>query len=285
MIRQVCRDKKYAEYTGLAIRVAYEVYWYSGVDVYDSDKELKEAIFSRVEEWNELRKDLLLSSSLQRAGRLLHKTKSDVAFVEIERAIVKMFGQWRRPPSSAPVQLRFLLATAAECRAREGILFLAVFSSPHFSDSEFTKILLNRLANISALEISEWLIWRCFVSVSFAPLIWKRLMTVSVEEVSLSRELFSSLQERFQGRGAPMDELRELVMHGALDMLRGFGGQPETMTKLRERLSQPQYTKAVNQDHLSWAVRALDQVLNPTAPFKPRFLKSGSTSRRASYAG
>lgn len=141
-----------------------------GVDLYVSDKELWVAIFSRVEKWNELRKDLTPSSSLQRAGRLLHMTKSgkfcyqltkscteqqvEDALVEIERAIVKMFDQWKRPPSSAPVQLCFLLATAAECRAQEqeGILCLAVFSSPHFSDSEFTKILLNRLANIINFE-------------------------------------------------------------------------------------------------------------------------------------
>ena len=94
-------------------------------------------------------------------------------------------------------------------------------------------------------------------------------MTRSVGEVYLSRELISLLQERFQRRGAPMAELWGLVMHGASDMLRGFGGKPETMTKLRERLSQPRFTKAVNQDHLSWAIHALDQVLNPTAPFKP----------------
>ena len=30
MIRQLCSDKKYAEHTGLAIQVAYEVFWHSG---------------------------------------------------------------------------------------------------------------------------------------------------------------------------------------------------------------------------------------------------------------
>ena len=30
MIRQACDDEKYAEHTGLAIQVAYEVLWHSG---------------------------------------------------------------------------------------------------------------------------------------------------------------------------------------------------------------------------------------------------------------
>ncbi len=30
MLQQVCSDSKYAEYTGLAIRVAYEMFWHSG---------------------------------------------------------------------------------------------------------------------------------------------------------------------------------------------------------------------------------------------------------------
>lgn len=67
-----------------------------------------------------------------------------------------------------------------------------------------------------------------------------------------------------------MDELWGLVMHEASDMmLRGFGGKPGTMMKLRERLSQPQFTSALKQDHISWAVDLLEQALNPTAPFKP----------------
>jgi hypothetical protein len=59
-----------------------------------------------------------------------------------------MFDQWQRTQPSDPVQLRILLATAAECRAQEDILCLAVFFSPHFLNSLFTKTLLNRLANI-----------------------------------------------------------------------------------------------------------------------------------------
>jgi hypothetical protein len=84
--------------------------------------------------------------------------------VKIEWAIVKMFGQWKRPQSSAPIQLRFLLATAAECRVQEGILCLAVFSSPHFSDSDFTKILLNRLVKTikSGYPGTEDLAMLCF---------------------------------------------------------------------------------------------------------------------------
>ena len=65
-----------------------------------------------------------------------------------------MFNRWQRYSTkrskkrlSAPVQLRFLLAAAVECNAQGYILRLAVLSSPHFSDPEFTKTLLHRLIN------------------------------------------------------------------------------------------------------------------------------------------
>ena len=62
-----------------------------------------------------------------------------------------MFNEWQRSFTSkcpsAPVQLRFLLATAVEYNAQDYILRLAVLSSPHFLDSKFTKTLLNRLIN------------------------------------------------------------------------------------------------------------------------------------------
>ncbi|KAN0129057.1 Uncharacterized alpha/beta hydrolase domain (DUF2235) domain containing protein [Lactarius tabidus] len=76
MIRQVCGDdKKYADHTGSAIRVAYEVFWHSDVDLYDRNTELWKIIHSKVESWNELR-TAAPASSLQRAVRLLHKTES-----------------------------------------------------------------------------------------------------------------------------------------------------------------------------------------------------------------
>ncbi len=52
-------------------------------------------------------------------------------------------------------------------------------------------------------------------------------------------------------------------------MLHGFGGKRETMTELRERLSQPQFTSALEQDHLSWADDTLDQTLNLNPPHDP----------------
>ena len=62
-----------------------------------------------------------------------------------------MFDTWQRSFTehpSAPVQLRFLLATAVERNVRGGVLQLAVLSSPRFSDAGFTKTLLDRLVLI-----------------------------------------------------------------------------------------------------------------------------------------
>ena len=47
-----------------------------GFDLFDSNAELWKAILSWVENWNKLQKNLMPTSSLQRAVRLLHKTKS-----------------------------------------------------------------------------------------------------------------------------------------------------------------------------------------------------------------
>jgi hypothetical protein len=60
-----------------------------------------------------------------------------------------MFNRWQQSFTehpSAPVRLRLLLATAVEHRkVRNGVLRLAVLSSLQFSDSRFTKTLLDRL--------------------------------------------------------------------------------------------------------------------------------------------
>ena len=60
-----------------------------------------------------------------------------------------MFDEWQRSFTehpSAPVQLRFLLATAVERdRVQDHVLRLAVLSSPHFSDARFTETLLDHL--------------------------------------------------------------------------------------------------------------------------------------------
>ena len=73
------------------------------------------------------------------------------ALVEIKHALIRMFNQWQRSftehQPSAPVQFRFLLATAVECNVQDYILRLSVISSPHFLDPVFTKTLVNRLVN------------------------------------------------------------------------------------------------------------------------------------------
>ena len=66
-----------------------------------------------------------------------------------------------------------------------------------------------------------------------------------------------------------MDELWTLVTYEASDMLRGFGRKPEMMTRLREKILQPQFASALRQDDISWAVNALDQALNSTTSFNP----------------
>jgi hypothetical protein len=78
-----------------------------------------------------------------------------------------------------------------------------------------------------------------------------------------------------------MDELWKLVMNEASDIPRGFGGKPEMMTKLREKILQPQFASALSQDHISWAVDALNQTLNPTASFNPP-IPAEWTGQRAS---
>ena len=72
------------------------------------------------------------------------------ALVGIRNTIIGMFNQWWQSFAegrSAPVQLRFLLATAVEFNVQDYVLRLAVFSSPHFSDAAFTKRLLNCLVD------------------------------------------------------------------------------------------------------------------------------------------
>lgn len=73
----------------------------------------------------------------------------DQASVKIKDEIVRIFNQWQQSFSedpSAPIQLRSLLATAIECNAQDYLLLcLAVSSSPHFLDAEFTNALLNCL--------------------------------------------------------------------------------------------------------------------------------------------
>jgi hypothetical protein len=104
------------------------------------------------------------ASSLQRAVRLLYKTKSgkfrsmltksstdkqvENALVEIRNTIIGVFNQWQQSElRSPPVRLRFLLETAVEFNVRGYVLQLAVFSSPHFSDAGFTETLRNCLVD------------------------------------------------------------------------------------------------------------------------------------------
>ena len=109
------------------------------------------------------------NSSLRRAVRLLHKTKSgkfgfgissqspvltsqlENALVEIRNTIIGIFNQWDQSFTEhcfAPVQLRFLLATAVKLNVQDYVLQIAVHSSPHFSDAEFTEGLLNCLTDM-----------------------------------------------------------------------------------------------------------------------------------------
>ena len=73
------------------------------------------------------------------------------ALVEIRNTIIGMFNQWHQSFTehrSAPVQLRFLLATAVELNVQDYVIQIAVHSSPHFSDEVFTKTLLKCLVDM-----------------------------------------------------------------------------------------------------------------------------------------
>ena len=68
--------------------------------------------------------------------------------VEIKNTIIGMFNQWHKSFTEhrcAPVQLRFLLATAMEFDVQDYVLHFAVLSSPHFSNAAFTERLLKYL--------------------------------------------------------------------------------------------------------------------------------------------
>ena len=72
------------------------------------------------------------------------------ALVEIKNTIIGMFNQWHKSFTehrSAPVQLRFLLATAMEFDIQDYVLHFAVLYSPHFSNAAFTKKLQNCLVD------------------------------------------------------------------------------------------------------------------------------------------
>ncbi|KAN0128870.1 Uncharacterized alpha/beta hydrolase domain (DUF2235) domain containing protein [Lactarius tabidus] len=119
MLQQVYSDEKYAQYPDLAMRVTYQVFWHSEIDLYTSDEGLWRAVLSWVEKWNRSRTDdPMVSTSLHMAVRLLHKTNSDKAFFLIKYAIIEIFNQWQRTFTehfSALLRLHFLLTTAADC--------------------------------------------------------------------------------------------------------------------------------------------------------------------------
>lgn len=78
--------------------------------------------------------------------------------VEIRNTVIGMFNQWHQSfteDRSVPVQLRFLLAAAAESNVRDYVSQLAVFSSPHFSEAAFTKRLLKCLVDTINLKTGD----------------------------------------------------------------------------------------------------------------------------------
>ena len=87
-------------------------------------------------------------------------------------------------------------------------------------------------------------------------------MTRFIEEVTLDEELFSTLKHKFVELGTPMKEMWGLVMPETRDMLHGFGGKPETMTRLK-KLLRSQITGPLAKSDRSWARNALDKAMNP----------------------
>ena len=86
-------------------------------------------------------------------------------------------------------------------------------------------------------------------------------MTRFIEEVTLDKELFGPLEEKFVERGTLMKDMWELVMPKTSDKLHSFGGKSETMMQLKKIL-QSQTTRTLGND-CSWAREALDKALNP----------------------
>jgi hypothetical protein len=107
-------------------------------------------------------------------------------------------------------------------------------------------------------------------------------MTSFVENSTLPDEgSFSSLKQRFERRRAPMDELWGMVMPETSNVLSGFGGKAETITKLRKSLSQSRFKGALNEVHLSRVGDALDQTLNPPTPLNPPIPQEWRLSSKA----
>ncbi|KAN0129055.1 hypothetical protein V8E53_013205 [Lactarius tabidus] len=276
MIRQLCGDKKYAEHTVLAIRLAYDVFWHSGVDLYNRHMELWKTIHSKVEGWDELPTDAH-TSSLRRAVRLLHQTGSDNGLVEIRNTIIGMFNQWQQSfdeRRSAPIQLCPLLETAVECNVQGYVLYLAVFASPHFSDARFTEKLRNRLVDRikTASGKMKTLAMLCFC-----------VFYAIDRKATLDEELFSALKPKFVEVGAPMEEMWEFVMPEFPFLSRGFGGNPEKMAGLKDLLDR--FPEDLKQSDCSWARDTLDKAIIFQQNRQERLAPKPALPYRRSYGG
>jgi len=217
------------------------------------------------------------ASSLQRAVRLLHKTDSGNALVEIRNTIIGIFDQWQQSFTehrSAPVQLRFLLAAAVEFNIRDYVLHIAVFSSPHFSDAEYTKTLLNCLVNTIKIAGEEMkiLAMLCFC-----------VLCAIDENATLDEELFSALKLKFVEEGALMEEMWELLMPKTSDISYGFGGNPEKTAGLKELLDR--FSEDLKQIDRSWAHDALDKALIFHQNTQSRVVPKPALPYRRSYGG
>src|ERR1700761_3753343 len=81
----------------------------------------------------------------------------------------------------------------------------------------------------------------------------------SLAKITLDKEVFGPLKEKFVGLGTLMKEMWDSVMPETPDMLQGFGGRPETMVKLKKfLLKRPLGGVFTFKDRL-WAIGALDK--------------------------
>ncbi|KAF8262015.1 hypothetical protein EI94DRAFT_740366 [Lactarius quietus] len=207
------------------------------------------AILTVVERWDNLKTDRNASSSLLRAGRLLHKTKNEGALVEIKRVLVGVFNRWQQSSTehaSAPNQLE-LLATAMEDSSNiEDYVFpLAILSAPHFSDPGFKTRLLRCLVKlintVGGATGQRATLWFC---------VFRATDNVTVDRNSITRRFYRA-----------MKEIWDLVM-------------PENPNPNREETIIAELKKLLQEDRIknklwkikddrSWALLALEKALNP----------------------
>ncbi|KAF8259575.1 hypothetical protein EI94DRAFT_1011450 [Lactarius quietus] len=228
MIQQVCRDQ--------------------------NDKDLWMAILTVVERWDNSQTDsTTASSSLLRAGRLLHQTKNGDALDEIKRALVGVFNRWQKSATehaSAPNQLH-VLATAMEdsSNVEDYVFPLTALSAPHFSDAGFKTPLLLCLAKlintVGGATGKRATLWFC---------VFRATDNVPFDRKLITRTFFGA-----------MKEIWDLVMPETPN--------PNRMTELKNLLQEDRIKNALRgiEDDRSWALLALEKASNPqqiTLPFE-----------------